>query len=323
MATIPPSVSDLIINEPNRLRTLFCIGVNDIPILERLAQPDDITFFESSDAPNECGWVACTTDVVLASKPHLYDLLIILPSCTTTIPGSKIPSAQHHPIITCSRTNSPVLPTLRDLRRWKRLLLEMPLPRPPGPDPEFDELVYQRTWTEFICSGLCWWATAGEAQYGTATEEFDADDDDDYFLTEPLARRGTLGEGVPLLQRSDTIDSLTTPVYERPGRGGRSRSDTLLSLGRSAAGGREADVGVMVYFHRMTARMMSSLAGIIDANELVEPTGEEVATTRVSVEDLLRMGIDWGEREFVREICLNWFGRDVSFEAHHRFECCY
>jgi len=324
LATIPPSVSDLIINEPNRLRTLFCIGVNDIPMLERLEQPDATTFLESLDAPNERGWVACTTDAVLALKPHLYDLLVTFPSFTTTLPASKLPSAQHHPIITSSQTNSPILPTLRDLRRWKRLLLEMPLPEPPGPDPEFDELVYQRTWTEFICSGLCWWATAGEAPYGSAGEEFDIDDDDDYFLTEPPARRGTLGEGFPLLQRSDTIDSLTTPVYERPGHGGRNRSDTLFSLSRSAgAGGAEADVGVMVYFHRMTARMMSSLAGIIDANELVEPTGEEMATTKVSVEDLMRMGIDWGEREFVREICLNWFGRDVGFESRHRSECCY
>src|ERR1700737_4789633 len=37
LATIPPSVSDLLVNEPNRLRTLFSVGINDIPMLEHLA----------------------------------------------------------------------------------------------------------------------------------------------------------------------------------------------------------------------------------------------------------------------------------------------
>ena len=202
----------------------------------------------------------------------------------------------------------------------------MPLPKPPGPDPDFDELVYQRTWTEFIFSGLCWWATAGEAAYGE--EDFDTNEsDDDYFLTEPPARRGTLGEGVPLLSRSDTIESLPgTNSWEASVSNARSRtrSDTLLSRG-TVGGGTEADVGVMVYFHRMTARMVSSLSAIIDANELAEnPTEEEGrgVATKVGMEDLMRMGIDWTEREFVREMCRTWFNREVSYSTN-RSECCY
>jgi hypothetical protein len=194
----------------------------------------------------------------------------------------------------------------------------MPLPKPLGPDPDFDELVYKRTWTEFICSGLFWWATAGESSYG---DEFDAGEpgDDDYFLREPPARRGTLGEGVPLLQRSDTIDSFITPTATVESVRTRPRSDTVLSR---TAGFREADVGVMVYFHRMTARMVSSLSAIIDANELVEDGVEgEIPATKVSTEDLMRMGIDWSEREFVREMCKTWFGREISY-SHHRSECC-
>ena len=202
----------------------------------------------------------------------------------------------------------------------------MPLPKPVGPDPDFDDLVYQRTWTEFIFGGLCWWATAGEPAYG---EDFDTNEsDDDYFLTEPPARRGTLGEGVPLLSRSDTIDSLpgVTGGWEASVSAARSRtrSDTLLSRG-TVGGGTEADVGVMVYFHRMTARMVSSLSAIIDANELVEePPGEEGAriATKVSMEDLMRMGIDWTEREFVRDMCRTWFNREVTYPTH-RSECCY
>ena len=209
----------------------------------------------------------------------------------------------------------------------------MPLPKLPGPDPDFDDLVYQRTWTEFIFSGLCWWATAGEAAYG---DDFDTNEsDDDYFLTEPPARRGTLGEGVPLLSRSDTVDSLSGVVGWEAASSvaarSRTRSDTLLSRG-TVGGGTEADVGVMVYFHRMTARMMSSLSAIIDANELAEETAGEEGTgvggrgvmvaTKVSMEDLMRMGIDWTERDFVREMCRTWFDREVSYSTH-RSECCY
>lgn len=192
--------------------------------------------------------------------------------------------------------------------------LELPLPKPSGPDPEFDDLSYYRTWTEFICSGLFWWATAGEANY---SEDFDSNEaEDDYFLAETPARRGTLGEGVPLLERSDTMDSLANIDNIRT----RTRSDTLLSR---TSGFGEADVGVMVYFHRMTARMVSTLSAIIDSNELAEEDSlEETPATKVTHEDLMRMGLDWTEREFVREMSMTWFGRGVVYDKN-RSDCCY
>src|SRR5271156_4873320 len=61
LATIPPSVSDLLVNEPNRLRTLFSVGVSDIPMLERLSSSQTDPLINSSDV-QEQGWVACTTD---------------------------------------------------------------------------------------------------------------------------------------------------------------------------------------------------------------------------------------------------------------------
>jgi DENN domain-containing protein 11/Domain of unknown function (DUF4484) len=328
LATIPPSVSDLLVNEPNRLRTLFSVGVSDIPMLERLSlesglQPDTSSILtESSETANEQGWVACTTDAVLALKPHLYDILVTLPhknafpSITSSNSDSiKIPSGNNHPVL-ISSTGTVLLPSLRDLLRWKRLRSNMPLPNQPGPDPDFDDLSYQRSWAEFICGGLCWWATAGEAAYN---EDFDVNEvDDDYILMGPPARRGTLGEGVPLLQRSDTFDSISAPTPEDTSRT-RARSDTLLTR---TSGFEEADVGIIVYFHRMTARMMSSLSAIIDANELAEGDEEQTPATKVSVEDLMRMGLDWTEREFVREMCRTWFGREIIYE-NHRSECCY
>src|SRR5271156_330938 len=83
LATIPPSVSDLLVNEPNRLRTLFSVGVSDIPMLERLSSDSQTDPVIESSEVQEQGWVACTTDAVLALKPHLYDVLIILPHQTS------------------------------------------------------------------------------------------------------------------------------------------------------------------------------------------------------------------------------------------------
>ena len=190
----------------------------------------------------------------------------------------------------------------------------MSLPRS-GPDPEFDDLAYSLTWTEFICGGLFWWATAGEA---ASTEDFENDEDDEYFLAEaPSTRRGTLGEEVPLLERSDSVtDSIfgVSITDERPTRR-RMRSDTILS---QMTGFEEADVGAMVYFHRMTAKVISSLSAIIDANELTEETTAEgqMPPTKIAAEDLMRMGLDWRvDREFVREMCKTWFGRDVVFNT--------
>ena len=332
LATIPPSVSDLLINEPTRLRTLFCVGVSDIPMLERLSQsqPDSaFTLIDQIEGVDEQGWVACTTDAVLALKPHLFDILVTLPHQNIpSILGSKasikIPTGNEHPILLSSKGEL-LKPTIRDLRRWRRLRADMSIPRITGPDPEFDDISYSRTWTESLCGGLFWWATAGEA---ATTEDFDNDSDDEYFLAETPARRGTLGEDVPLLERSDTsesifgIGSMTTTTEERPARR-RMRSDTLLSR---MTGFEEADVGAIVVFHRMTAKMVSSLSGIIDANELAEETGREGQTpaTKIAAEDLMRMGLDWRmDRDFVREMCKTWFGRDVVFDTPKSDCMCY
>jgi hypothetical protein len=298
-------------------------------MLERLSAPPEpdtssSTLIDPPSSVEEEGWVACTTDAVLALKPHLYDILITLPhqnaypSLPTKSTSIKIPMGNNHPTLT-SATGELLKPTIRDLRRWKRLTMEMPLPKSLGPDPDFDDLSYRRTWSELICGGLFWWATAGEA---ASSEDFDTNEsDDDYFLSEPPARRGTLGEGVPLLERSDTTESFVAAGVESVRT--RTRSDTLLSRRSGMNGYSEADVGVMVYFHRMTARMVSSLSAIIDANELAEEDGVEgTPATRVAGEDLMRMGLDWTEREFVREMCKTWFGRDVVYNKH-RSDCCY
>src|SRR5262245_2150849 len=193
LGTIPPSVSDLLVQEPSRLQPLFCVGVHDIPFLERLSRrrSDGASTIlpESMDSLAEQGWVACTTDAVLALKPHLYDILITLPhhgtlpqSLLSQISSLRLPVSDQHPIMTSS-AGELLKPTLHDYRRWKRLRGGgIPSSTVLLSDPDFEDVTYARTWTEFICSGLCWWATAGESSF----DDFDYDSDgDEYLLSEP------------------------------------------------------------------------------------------------------------------------------------------
>ena len=58
---LPRSTSPLSL----RRRPLYTVGVTDIPLLSQ---------------PSSDGWIACTTDDVLATKPECFDVLVLLPS---------------------------------------------------------------------------------------------------------------------------------------------------------------------------------------------------------------------------------------------------
>lgn len=108
LSGIPSIVADLLPLEPlpTRLATLFSVGIHDIPLL-------------SSDRTALDGWVACTTDNILASKPQLFDTLITLPSAR--LHGIK------RRAWSSLRTSSgfKVRATQRDLRRYQILRQEI------------------------------------------------------------------------------------------------------------------------------------------------------------------------------------------------------
>ncbi|KAK8126209.1 uncharacterized protein PG998_001968 [Apiospora kogelbergensis] len=118
LSNIPLSTYDLLPPDspPHRLRPLFTVGVHDIPFLIDTAKPKPKTQEELLSSPDtESGWIACTTDSILAMKDTLWDMLITMPQPHTA-------QAQEHvwPTVECPRGNV-VSATQRDLRRFRSL----------------------------------------------------------------------------------------------------------------------------------------------------------------------------------------------------------
>jgi hypothetical protein len=119
LSNIPLSVCDII--DPSapvqRLKPLFCIGIHDISSLQEYQSPakpagDDHTARDDAGA----GWVACTTDSILAMKDGLWDMLITLPP-----PYAANAKERVWPTVECPK-GVPVKATQRDLRRFRTLV---------------------------------------------------------------------------------------------------------------------------------------------------------------------------------------------------------
>lgn len=118
-----------------RLRPLFNIGVHDISsLLEHQAATKapsgGDTDGESAIAEDVGpGWVACTTDSILAIKEGLWDMLITMPPAYSSNAKERV-----WPTVECPK-GVPVKATQRDLRRFRslRIGLERLVPAP-SPD---------------------------------------------------------------------------------------------------------------------------------------------------------------------------------------------
>ncbi|KAL1838840.1 hypothetical protein VTJ49DRAFT_2163 [Mycothermus thermophilus] len=122
LSNIPLSVCDII--DPSapvqRLRPLFCIGIHDISFLQeyqaaskRPAPADDDS---TSRDDTGAGWVACTTDSILAMKDGLWDMLITMPPPHTANAKERV-----WPTVECPK-GVPIKATQRDLRRFRSLV---------------------------------------------------------------------------------------------------------------------------------------------------------------------------------------------------------
>lgn len=126
LSNIPLSVCDVV--DPaasvQRLRPLFNIGVHDISyLLEHQAAMKQHANLSEDDNDSavadetSSGWVACTTDSILAMKENLWDMLVTMPP-----PYSSGAKERVWPTVECPR-GVPVKATQRDLRRFRSLKL--------------------------------------------------------------------------------------------------------------------------------------------------------------------------------------------------------
>ncbi|QSZ34883.1 hypothetical protein DSL72_007744 [Monilinia vaccinii-corymbosi] len=354
LSNIPLAVSDLLepTAPPQRLRPLFSIGVHDIPLLEddlkaskRRATSEDTVQTDGRDEPG-CGWIACTTDSILATKTRLYDILITMPPPHTSTSTAKV-----WPKIERSPGGIELKATQRDLRRYKALswglartpqpaspnistsrrastssyLEQFPSPTdlnssistlPPRDDPmlnipDTDSIIEPVSWSALAYSGFIWWASAGEQRLHSQ-EEWEADS-----------------------------ALLSSPHKPNP-------FPTSLVSNSNGIPTAETEMSIIAYFHRLTSQVLTTLSDIIDASDsdderedddhnhshtspLLNRGGgdgdaanedeeeeEGLGCVYISSADMERMGLDvWsaGDHLFVEEVVKEYFGRRAKIEG--------
>ncbi|KAI1842711.1 hypothetical protein JX265_002683 [Neoarthrinium moseri] len=332
---------------PHRLRPLFTIGVHDIPSLMEDAKSKRPGPSPEQDSTASSGWIACTTDSILAMKDTLWDVLITMPPPHASAAKEHVWPTVEYPGGTAIKA------TQRDLRRYKALraglfrmqghsniAAESPESPPTTPrvlsspqkqtqdDPLLDEaekIVEPLSWTALAYSGFMWWASAGEQARSDEAEEASHDAsllaDAAYpNMTMPMPRSGDL---------SASLGSL----------GGRRTSSAGGQNALLPPDEARAELAIITYFHRLTSQLLTRVSDIVESNgdsddagsnadddpllgggeEEDEDEGEyDARGVRITREDLRLMGLDrWSpsDAEFVKEVVDAYFGRAAYIEG--------
>lgn len=376
LANIPLSVFDLV--EPSapaqRLRPLFTIGVHDIPFL--VADSAKIASKRPGPAPEQrpnplgdssTGWIACTTDSILAIKDDLWDVLITMPPLHAANAKEKVwPTVE-------SPKGVQVKATQRDLRRFRtlkaglkrlsasttsavaddddsaaenrtsattngdeqrpralahrqsRLSISSMNPAnllpPTGADDDAhsltaasEEIVEPTTWSALAYSGFMWWASAGEQRRSDEAEEAAHDNG---LLADLIPTNPSPANPHPTQQRRQSGSFNVTGSMSGPGgMAGMNESTTSLTARRATTtegypsqnggGGGVMDeaeaeeerarreLGIITYFHRLTAGVLGTLAEVVAATE---DDYTDLGASRTQSEDGRFDGGDEGEGE--------------------------
>ncbi|KAF2202844.1 hypothetical protein GQ43DRAFT_470527 [Delitschia confertaspora ATCC 74209] len=299
---LPPGAENL-----HRLRSLFTIGIHDIPELEKMNKPANGNSSPSESPVPPEGWVACTTDEIITTKSQLYDIIVEMPPVYDAKPQKR-----RWPTIKTS-DGAPVKATQRDLWRYKLLRHELRkyrddfaavdsqeeeedtaqlLPHDENKDDDehsidelYDEkLVEPMTWSRLAYYGFMWWASAGEK---------------DAFIKQEQDRdRALLG---------DLSDFLSDEVQNE-------QSEERVHAGLHTA--------IIAYFHRWTSSMINTLSELIEASDDNEDDDQEAV--HVSKDDISALGFDcWSEpdKAFIGDFAWMYFGRRVEVYGGS-IECC-
>ena len=350
LSNIPSSVIDLIPLEPlpTRLQPLFSVGVHDIDELSGKGytpeNPIDLGF----------GWIACSTDDVLAIKTDIYDILVNIPPSHTNQAKQKI-----WPQLKTS-TGQELKASQRDLRRYRTLRhsIEQHFPddttntttQEPTPPPNTfddtsstneDNLTEPTSWSALAYNSFMWWASAGEKTGGLEDEiehdasmfrDFNPSYTDNPSLTSQHRRRSSTTTTTTLL--------LTPSVFLPP--------DNTVA----------PEMAIIAFFHRLTANIFTTISKVVEeqASESESERGESgsgretsqegsaesdetaivdedddeqqrassPATVYIGSDDLVRMGLDvWSEadKKFVAELVELYWGRKADVQGG-TIECC-
>lgn len=350
LSNVPLAVSDLLASTapPQRLRPLFSIGVHDIPLLEedlRISKAAATTpgpeHPEARDEPG-CGWIACTTDSILAMKSALYDVLITMPP-----PYSEDATEKVWPKVE-SPQGIEMKATQRDLRRYKTLRwglsrhvsppssptnrrrssnshqdesdedeepparmssssASLPRDAPMLDIPDTDHIIEPLSWSSLAYAGFMWWASAGEQRLHS-DEECDAD--------AALLSGLSLSPSSPTMPRPRSRSSVSGPTK------GKANSEDMSA---------NQEMAIIAYFHRLTTQILAGISDIVDATDSDDEREDERERLHIGAEgeegepaihvrsdDIVRMGLDvWSatDHQFIVEVAREYFGCRATVEG--------
>ena len=281
--------------------------------------------------------MACTTDDVLGAKSSLYDMLVTIPPAYSKQAKEKVwPKLQNS-------VGAEMKASQRDLRRYRTLKQELrrsrsrsrtasPFNMQSQIDDEDDDqatllpientqetfddasstrdekLIEPLSWSALAYSSFMWWASAGEKRADLEQEgEHDAS-----LFREVYDYSGSTS---------------ARPRSRRRSSPGPQLVHALMTDGSPAA----PEMGIIAYFHRLTALILGVLAHLVDVGDAgIEQDNragrkdDKRDVVYVGSEDMTRMGLDvWseGDRRFVEELLEFYWGR--KSEVHGgRVECC-
>lgn len=317
LTSIPSSLSEILDPDTealSRIRPLFSVGVHDIPFLQKNSSSKD-----SMEMP---GWLACTTDDILAEKKQLYDVVVELPGTSskrptrwpklTTSEGKVLKATQRD-----LRRYATLRKELRRMRRNKRinlyhddedededdnqdtspLLLTSSTQQNVNDDPadmeDFGSLVEPASWTSVAYTSFMWWASAGEK---------------DAWLAEETALDEELLGDLPDME--DAMHAPESPRAERrPSSHTSDQSESVIQDLQDTA------TVLVAYFHRLTTLIVSNMSEAVEEADDETEEGIEEDAIIITSDDLRRMGLDVGseaDHEFVQEMMSLYFGRQAS-----------
>lgn len=179
LAAIPNSATTF--RRPVPLRQLFCLGLNDIPQLTALATET-----------TESGWIGTTTDRILTTKTHLYDVLVIMPSEATT---QSLTEDRARPILRLAN-GAQINPSYLDGREFAKLKPHLPLYKHSNLTMR-PQISWKRSTLDAIFSSFFYWASAGHF-----IDSVSASTDSDRLISDQV-----IGEETRLIVPADTSDS--------------------------------------------------------------------------------------------------------------------
>ncbi|KAL1924435.1 uncharacterized protein VTP21DRAFT_4089 [Calcarisporiella thermophila] len=286
-----PSSSYSLPSPKEKLQPLFSISINDAEMLASIPH----------------GLVACTTDKIYSTKPHLYDLYVSLPP-PPVVGGVRKPEFVLSP--TAKELNTTHIGRI-DIRRYRMLRSMMSKwgdgesTGMAGPQDEGEES-FGDTTRNMVVGGWWWWwyrredgesrrNSSGETTSNKGVEEGEEE------------QRGLLslvsGSGIAGPSGSTRGGVFEHELEEEPAEHG------------------ELEIELVRYFRHLTGQLLHKLQVLIETSEAANYLAEggydeESACVIIRPEQLLHLGLDpKHDRRFVEELAKVYFRRNVQVAA--------